>query len=283
MDRIVEHRGEIWTGDWFFSEDLKADRFDLRLHHTQHGDIHIVEINHYDEGKRYVVETHNQDAPVCTITNIHGDLPVPVFSSYTYVGQKHVQGYLCDSWELKTNATTFHYYDQSANQEPVSFESVHTEGEKQTTSFWEFKEGPQKADNFNITKVAPNVQCKQVAAKKPPHDHHVFGAPLPLLACEQMKAIARAHFPKEYQTDMICISWYESSWRPDVYNGICCYGLWQINRNHLGEPGCPHTESELYDANTNAQCAKRVLDTQGLKAWTTWDSGDCSHWSKCVV
>ena len=55
------------------------------------------------------------------------------------------------------------------------------------------------------------------------------------------------YFPAAYQTDMLCIAYYESSYCPDVYNGICCYGLWQINANHLGEPGCPGSASSLYE------------------------------------
>jgi hypothetical protein len=37
----------------------------------------------------------------------------------------------------------------------------------------------------------------------------------------------------------------------------------------------------LMNADLNAQCALHVLKTQGLNAWQTWASGDCSHWSRC--
>lgn len=41
----------------------------------------------------------------------------------------------------------------------------------------------------------------------------------PVLSCSQMQALVKANFPSQYQTDMLCIAYYESSWCPGVYNG----------------------------------------------------------------
>lgn len=41
----------------------------------------------------------------------------------------------------------------------------------------------------------------------------------PVLSCSQMQAVVKANFPSQYQTDMLCIAYYESSYCPGVYNG----------------------------------------------------------------
>ena len=104
----------------------------------------------------------------------------------------------------------------------------------------------------------------------------------PVLSCSQIQSLAQQYFPSQYVNDMICIAYYESSWCPSAYNGICCYGLWQINENHLGEQGCPSTTEELLNPEVNAQCAAAVLSSQGLNAWQTWTEGKCNGWNKCT-
>jgi hypothetical protein len=278
MERIVTHRGELWNGKWYFDATLKSDRFDLKMHHTQHGDLSVLDINLYGQEKRYFVETRNHDKPHCSSSALHGSLPVPDFTNYVYVGQKTHHGIKCDVWQYSTNASIHTYYANAATHLPVAFERSQSAGEHEVTTFHDWKNGAQSPDVFNISYVDPGV-CNNAEL---PFVHPVFGPPAePLLSCDQLKALTHKYFPAKYDTDMICISWYESSWNPHAYNGICCYGLWQINRNHLGEPGCPKTIDGLYDADANAQCARHVLDTQGLNAWTTWTSGDCRDWSKC--
>jgi len=105
----------------------------------------------------------------------------------------------------------------------------------------------------------------------------------PVLSCSDMQGLVKKYFPASYQTDMLCIAYYESSWCPTVYNGVCCWGLWQINQNHLGEPGCPSNTQGLQNADENAACAAHVLSSQGLGAWTTWTNGDCRGWNKCTA
>lgn len=43
-----------------------------------------------------------------------------------------------------------------------------------------------------------------------------------------------------------------------------------------GEPGCPSTVQDLYNPQTNAQCAVHILNSQGLNAWQTWSEGKCN-------
>eukprot|EP01119_Soliformovum_irregulare_P025554 TRINITY_DN94_c0_g2_i1.p2 TRINITY_DN94_c0_g2~~TRINITY_DN94_c0_g2_i1.p2 ORF type:complete len:142 (-),score=18.07 TRINITY_DN94_c0_g2_i1:49-474(-) len=137
---------------------------------------------------------------------------------------------------------------------------------------------------FAIALVVAFVQCALATNALPVDnsDHNTTLGCSPI-SCGQMVDLVKRHFPAQYQNDMICIAHYESSWCPVVYNGICCYGLWQINRNHLGDRGCPSTVDGLYNADANAQCALAVLNSQGLNAWTTWTSGDCRRWSGCHV
>ena len=52
----------------------------------------------------------------------------------------------------------------------------------------------------------------------------------------------------------------------------CCL----TNLGALGEPGCPSTVQDLYNPQTNAQCAVHILNSQGLNAWQTWSEGKCN-------
>lgn len=49
----------------------------------------------------------------------------------------------------------------------------------------------------------------------------------------RFRTMARS-ISSQFAPVQICIAFYESSWCPQAYNGICCYGLWQINKVHLG-------------------------------------------------
>eukprot|EP01121_Diplochlamys_sp_Union-15-3_P019874 TRINITY_DN7590_c0_g1_i1.p1 TRINITY_DN7590_c0_g1~~TRINITY_DN7590_c0_g1_i1.p1 ORF type:complete len:244 (-),score=47.36 TRINITY_DN7590_c0_g1_i1:31-762(-) len=63
-----------------------------------------------------------------------------------------------------------------------------------------------------------------------------------------------------------------------------CNGTWVVKENTDSDV----IENVKYDNSTDLvgcsqiSCALHILDTQGLKAWQTWDEGDCSHWAKCV-
>jgi hypothetical protein len=82
---------------------------------------------------------------------------------------------------------------------------------------------------------------------------------------------------------MVAISEPESGGNPRAHNpnastGDNSYGPWQINM--LGGMGPERrkefgiaSNEELFDPATNARAAKRILDSQGLGAWTTYSAG----------
>lgn len=78
-------------------------------------------------------------------------------------------------------------------------------------------------------------------------------------------------FDQEDVPRMVCTAQYESSFFDRAQNknrnGSIDRGLFQINDIHLGIRGCPKTAEPLFDARTNAQCARAVFVKQGPNAW----------------
>jgi hypothetical protein len=80
---------------------------------------------------------------------------------------------------------------------------------------------------------------------------------------------------------MAGIALAESSGNPKAHNPIPpdnSYGLWQVNM--LGSMGASRRKSfgilsndQLYNPATNARAAKKIKDSQGLKAWSTYTNG----------
>ncbi|KAN0023571.1 hypothetical protein ACTFIV_007958 [Dictyostelium citrinum] len=103
--------------------------------------------------------------------------------------------------------------------------------------------------------------------------------------CSQMQSLTENYFKGPTQTTMLCISYYESSYNTQAINPSSkAAGLFQILPEHCGElcKTCK-TPSDLLDPTINTECAKSVLNSQGFKAWTTYTSGDCNGWNKCVA
>ncbi|KAM9994082.1 hypothetical protein ACTFIZ_012060 [Dictyostelium cf. discoideum] len=103
--------------------------------------------------------------------------------------------------------------------------------------------------------------------------------------CGQMQSLAENYFKGPTLTTMLCISYYESSYNTQAINPTSkAAGLFQILPEHCGElcKTCK-TPSDLLDPTINTECAKSVLNSQGFKAWTTYASGDCKNWNKCVA
>jgi len=291
IDRIQQHPRKVQTGRWYYDQKQQADRFD-----THHGETIEIEVNRYDLKTRYSIRYQAHQDPKCVASTISGVMPVYSFAGWTNGGTKLIRGVTCDMWSLTTAAATFTYYDRTDTNDPVQYlRHSNTDQEADQDDFYEFDRAPQDPSMFNITYLFPDG-CK--TAEKPKHSNNavqkIFDSPVfdtalnqsdslgcSPISCGAMQSLVRRYFPSEYQTDMICIAFYESSWCPNVYNGICCYGLFQINVNHLGEPGCPSNVNALNTADANAQCALHVLKTQGLNAWQTWSSGDCTHWNRC--
>ena len=89
---------------------------------------------------------------------------------------------------------------------------------------------------------------------------------------EIARHLRAAGFPENRIGPMVCTAKYESSYYERASNrnrnGSSDRGLFQINSIHLGETrGCPSSANALWDAATNARCAKAIYDMQGLNAW----------------
>ena len=103
-------------------------------------------------------------------------------------------------------------------------------------------------------------------------------APRPPIAVDRAGAemIIREVWPDELEERAMTIAWRESSLRPEVYNGTCCYGLFQIhfeaNRTFLATLGITSPD-QLRDARTNAAAAYAMYQRSGWAPWRTTDPG----------
>ncbi len=91
---------------------------------------------------------------------------------------------------------------------------------------------------------------------------------------EIARHLRNAGFPENQIGRMVCTAKYESSFYERAQNrnrnGSLDRGLFQINSIHLGGTrGCPSraNASSLWNAETNAECAKAIFDLQGNRAW----------------
>lgn len=72
---------------------------------------------------------------------------------------------------------------------------------------------------------------------------------------------------------MAAIAMAESSGRTDVVNSIGCVGLWQINQPVHVKANPKWTQSYLKNPLNNALAAKKILASQGLRAWEVYTNG----------
>lgn len=97
---------------------------------------------------------------------------------------------------------------------------------------------------------------------------------MPTITAAQCAALVKqAGFPAGDQVIMVAIARAESGFRTDAVsppntNGTVDRGLFQINSVHKYDPN-----KLVSDATYNTQCAKRIYDSQGLRAWTTYTTG----------
>jgi C-type lysozyme/alpha-lactalbumin family len=89
---------------------------------------------------------------------------------------------------------------------------------------------------------------------------------------EVAQILASAGFDSADIPKMVCTAQYESSFYEEASNrnsnGSMDRGLFQINSVHVGGTrGCPSSGQALFNAATNARCAKAVFDMQGIRAW----------------
>ena len=103
-------------------------------------------------------------------------------------------------------------------------------------------------------------------------------APTPPIPVDRAgaEAIIREVWPDELEERALTIARRESSLRPEVYNGTCCYGLFQIhfqaNRTFLATLGITSAD-QLRDARTNATAAYAMYQRSGWAPWRTTDPG----------
>eukprot|EP00695_Tsukubamonas_globosa_P001486 TRINITY_DN250_c0_g1_i1.p1 TRINITY_DN250_c0_g1~~TRINITY_DN250_c0_g1_i1.p1 ORF type:complete len:149 (+),score=69.67 TRINITY_DN250_c0_g1_i1:67-447(+) len=114
----------------------------------------------------------------------------------------------------------------------------------------------------------------------------LFASSSAQLSCSDMQGLVENYIDQNDWNNMLCISYYESSYIPTAQNGSGASGLWQIMPNiWCGQPNCPSCDNTgaFFDADANANCAYTVLVQQGLSAWTTYNNGDCYGWSICTL
>lgn len=91
-------------------------------------------------------------------------------------------------------------------------------------------------------------------------------------SADEVKDIIRSVFPDDLEERAIEIAWRESNWKPWVYNGHCCYGLfqiyWSVHRSWLGDLGID-SSSDLLDPWLNARAAYVLYQRSG-NSWAPW-------------
>jgi len=91
---------------------------------------------------------------------------------------------------------------------------------------------------------------------------------------EMKSYAAQAGFSGTLPAIMAAIGDAESSGRDDVVNAIGCVGIWQINQPAWKSSHPEWTVEWLKNPANNAAAAYAVYQAQGLKAWTTYTSGE---------
>jgi len=101
--------------------------------------------------------------------------------------------------------------------------------------------------------------------------------------CGTYNLIKQVGFPSSAWNVMTCIASLESSYNcaagpHENSNGTDDYGLFQINSGYwCSGPGtiangCGHPCSDMFQCQTNAQCALEVYHQQGFTAWATYNN-----------
>jgi hypothetical protein len=77
-----------------------------------------------------------------------------------------------------------------------------------------------------------------------------------------------AGFRGQAAVTAVAVALAESSGDKDVYNGICCHGLWQIHYVHAKR--YPVLWAQKYDPTSNARMAFSI--SSGGKNWQPWEA-----------
>ena len=85
----------------------------------------------------------------------------------------------------------------------------------------------------------------------------------------QVKAMIEQQWPADSLDHALAVAWRESNYRPEVFNGSCCYGVFQINasahRARLRAHGW--TTQDLFDPQVNITIALEIFNEQGWGPW----------------
>ena len=88
-----------------------------------------------------------------------------------------------------------------------------------------------------------------------------------------MNLLVSKGIPEQDAQKLICIAKHESNMNPKAinlhnHNKTIDRGLFQINSVH--KDTCNVAEEDLFDVRININCAIKVYELQGLKAWYTY-------------
>lgn len=92
-------------------------------------------------------------------------------------------------------------------------------------------------------------------------------APAPTAAPQTVEDMIRAVWPPEFADRAVRIAYRESRFQPHVRTW-CCYGIFQIHRQHLARLGLTSVD-QLYDPLTNVVAAYHLYQLDGWGPWAT--------------
>lgn len=118
----------------------------------------------------------------------------------------------------------------------------------------------------------PTTQAPPTTAAPPTTDPPSTTEPPTSYTADEVKDIIRYVWPDDQEQKAIDIAWRESNWKPWVYNGWCCYGLfqiyWNVHKSWLDEVGV-YSSSDLLDPWLNSKAAYMLYQRSG-NSWGPW-------------
>lgn len=120
--------------------------------------------------------------------------------------------------------------------------------------------------------IPPPAQPPQTEGETPPNLRVEIGFPP---APEREWEVIAAQWAREGETAVrmaLAVSWYESRWKPDAANPICCAsGLFQITMGTWQNAGCGDREDfweRRLNPAANTACAYKIYQRSGWKEWS---------------
>ena len=93
----------------------------------------------------------------------------------------------------------------------------------------------------------------------------------PPASANDVQQIIRDVWPDELEEKALQIAWRESNYKPNAFNGWCCYGVfqiyWSVHADWLDDYGI-YSSSDLFDANKNIRAAYALYQSSG--GWGPW-------------